>query len=394
MAGPLSFDLVEDDAGFDRLAGEWASLLADSPADPLFSSHAWCRAWWRHYGAGHMLRLAIARDEDGRLVGLAPMYRRTMTARELEREMVGDVRVPIATRGGAYRVLQGLGNGENCSDLLGFIAANGRVDEVWSALYGFLSRDAGDWDILDLADADDETPGLEALQYAAMSGRVSRYRVLYGAPYADLPGGYDAYLDTLSKKSRYNARKKVKQIGVYHKIGHRYHEDPATLPAAMTRLFELHEERWKAEGGSEAFATDAMRAFHREYAAGALSRGELRLGFLDIDGEPAFVTYAIHAGNRYYLYQQGGSSNYPKYNLGYAALSFSLQDACARGAKRYEFLRGEAEYKLHWSNGSRRLVQFLSGRTIAAMRFFARAFINTDPAVRRTLKRVIERGRR
>ena len=391
--GDLSFGLITSDDEFDGLAGEWAGLLADSPADPLFCSFPWMRAWWGVYRDLGELRIACARDETGRLVGIAPLYRRVMTARELEKEMVGDVRVIVGTKGGAYKVLSPVGNGEACSDFLGFIAQNGRVDEIWSELYLYLHKHVRGFDIFNLTDACESTPGIEALQYAAMAGRHTRYRAIYGAPYAVLPGGYEEYLNTLSKKSRYNARKKLKEIRIYHKVEHYFHDDPATLDSAMDAFFALHAERWQADGKIGVFEKPSMNAFHKAMAREGLARGWLRLGFMNIDGEPVFATYAYHVGDRVYLYQQGSTTKYPEFNLGYAALAFAIADACERGAKFYDFLRGDAEYKLHWAKNSRRLVQFLAFRSLRASRFYARSFINTDPKVRETVKRIIRRGR-
>lgn len=391
------FELITRPEQFDNLKTEWDRLLANSTADPLFCSHVWMRTWWTHYGDTGELRILTARDaEDGRLVGIAPFFLRRISAAALEAEMTGGVRPIIPTRGTKLWVLQPLGSGEVCSDFVGFIAERGRTDEVWSALYTYFLREVRGFDLLDLTHVRDDEPGFESLQYAAMGGRNWRYRPLYQAPYAELPaGGYEAYLDTLSKKSRYNARKKIKEIRIYHTVEHRFHDDAETLPQAMDRFFDLHAQRWAAEGQTGVFASEKMAAFHRDFAARALRLGWLRLGFLSLDDEPPiFATYAFHAADAVYLYQQGSAPVYPEFNLGYAALVFAIQDACERGARRYEFLRGEADYKLHWAKNGHPLIQFLAGATFRGTRFFARSFINTDPRVRRAVKRIVLRGRR
>jgi CelD/BcsL family acetyltransferase involved in cellulose biosynthesis len=389
--GDLSFELVKTDSDFDSLEGEWGDLLADSHADPLFCSFPWMRTWWRAGQHAGKLRILCARDETGSLVGIAPMYLSSMTALELEKEMVGDVRLIVPTKGGKYDVLAPLGNGEVCSDFTGFIAVKNRTDEIWSALYTTLHRKVRGFDIFNLRDTDERTPGLEGLQYAAMGARHSRYRTIYRAPYAPLPGTYDDYLNTLSKKSRYNARKKLKMISIYHKVEHSFHSDPETLDAAMDTFFALHAERWTADGLTGVFSTPTMAAFHKAMAKEGLARGWLRLGVMTIDGEPSFMTYAYQVGDRVYLYQQGSTVKYEKFNLGYAALGFAIQDACERGAKQYDFLRGEAEYKLHWAKESRQLIQFTAFRSLRASRFYARSFINTDPKVRSVVKKLIRR---
>ncbi|MCZ7586896.1 MAG: GNAT family N-acetyltransferase [Deltaproteobacteria bacterium] len=386
------FALLTTDEEFDKLEDEWTALMAVSSADALFCSHPWMRTWWRHYGEGGRLAIATLRDEDGALEGVAPCYISQQSARDLEKEIVGDVRVIIGTEGAELRVLAPMGRGETCADYVGFIARRGAEDRIWSDLFTFLAREV-DWDVFDMPDVNEDAPGFNALQYAAMACKHQRHVDRYAAPFAALPGDYEAYLQTLSKKSRYNARKKVKQIRIWHELEHRHHESADALDEAMETFYRLHTERWESEGKPGVFASKKMRAFHKDMARTGLARGWLRLGTTHLDGGPAsFATYAFHAGDRVYLYQQGGVPENPKFNLGYAALAFSIEDACARGAKAYDFLRGEADYKLHWAKESRRLVQFLAGRTTKSTRFFTRAFLNTDPAVRNAVKRVIRRG--
>lgn len=388
----LRFARVADDEGFDKLEHEWVALTSASSADPLFCSYPWMRTWWRFYSGLGSLALVTAREADGRLVGIAPLFQRTMRAADLEREMIGDRKPIIPTAGASIRVLQPLGTGEVCSDFLGFIALAGREEEIAGALAAHI-RDAGGFDVLDLNHVREDAPGFAAVR-RAFDGKTTRLRSHYGAPFAELPeGGFDAYLDTLSKKSRYNARKKIKQIRIHHKLDHVFHEDLATLPEAMETFFALHHERWKAAGEDGVFNKEPMRSFHKAFAAEALRLGWLRLGFLYLDdGPPVFATYAFHAGDAVHLYQQGSVNDYEEFNLGYAALVFSIEDACERGAGRYEFLRGEADYKLHWAKDRHALVQFQAAASIKGKTFFARSFVNTDPNVRAKVKKLLRKG--
>ena len=392
MSNGRSFDLVTTQERFDELENDWIRLCENSSADSLFCSFAWMRTWWKFYQHLGELRILTLR-RDGELIGVAPLFMRRMSARDIEVEMVGERRFIVATKGFNYKVLQPLGSGQVCSDFMGFIAHKDDPDGIWSELYVHLQNKIKGYDILFMADIDENAAGFEGLQYAAMGGRNARYRYQYRAPYAALPGSYEDYLYTLSKKSRYNARKKIKQIEVHHNLKHAFHGDPDTLDEAMETFIDLHRQRWKAEGQEGVFVSDPMRDFHKAMAAEGLSRGWLRLGFLYLDGKPVFCTYGYQVGESAYLYQQGGSPEYPRFNLGYAALAFSIEDACDHGAKQYDFLRGEQDYKLHWAKNSRQLVQFIAGRSLKSSQFFARSFINTDPQIRNSIKKLIDRGK-
>lgn len=392
MQHGLVFELITDDAAFDALQSEWDDLLSRSSADPLFCGFVWMRAWWRHFGDRFGLRILTAR-ENGALVGIAPLYLAKRSARDLEQALIGEVRVLWSAEGGDVRVLSPIGYDEPvCADLLSMIAPTDRVDEITTALYGACRTVIDDYDVFYWPYIEEASLGYQALKDSVSRSRHWREGESARAPYASLPGDYEAYLNTLSKKSRYNARKKIKQIRVYHELEHKFHDDPATLQSAFDIFLALHKERWEAEGQGGAFEDPAMEALHRDFAAQALERGWLRLGMMSLDGRIVFSTYGFMIGDRYYLYQQGGTTDFAQFNLGYAALTFCLEDACENGATSFEFLRGEADYKLHWAKERRHLSYLMAGRTLAATRFFVRSFINTDPRVRNTVKKIIGRG--
>jgi CelD/BcsL family acetyltransferase involved in cellulose biosynthesis len=78
VAGGLTVEAVDTEAGFNALRGEW-NLLASRLALPSpFQSWEWHRTWWRHLAMpGDRLNLVLFR-RAGALVGLAPMKARTL----------------------------------------------------------------------------------------------------------------------------------------------------------------------------------------------------------------------------------------------------------------------------------------------------------------------------
>ncbi|MHA1568339.1 MAG: GNAT family N-acetyltransferase, partial [Alphaproteobacteria bacterium] len=290
------------------------------------------------------------------------------------------------------RVLAYLGSGEICSDYLAPLVAPGREDTVIDAMLAWLAQ-RKDWDLLDLCDMLQDDPTAPAIR-AGIAKHLGKWRERhrYFAPHAPLIGSYDDYLGTLSKKSRYNARKKRRQLEINNQVEHTHHADPATLDEAMSTFIEMHQQRWNEEGLPGVFVNERFVGFHRAMAAEGLRRDWLRLGFLRINDETLFVTYAYQTGGRLYLYQQGGLTNWHHYNLGYVALGFSVADACERGAEVYDFLRGDAEYKQHWARSSRELVQIQAARPGLRGRWFMlHSTINTDDAVRTRIKRLMGR---
>ena len=381
--------VVSDPSGLDALREAWEQLTAAGAGDPLFGSFSWNQIWWRHYHALGELRLLVA-EQDGAVVGILPLFLAERNFTDVEVDMIGPLRMVLPGKFAKLRQLAFLGSGEICSDHLQPLVRPGLEHEVVESLLAFLAG-RHDWHLLDLCDMCADSPSVQALREQLpkfFSARRERFR--YQAPYAPLAPTYEEYLDTLSKKSRYNARKKLKQLRIYHQVEHRYHSDPATLDRAMDTFIELHRLRWEAEGLPGVFVNERFIGFHREMSAEGLRRGWLRLGTLLVDGAPLFVTYTYHAGRRAYLYQQGGAPDWQNFNLGYVALGFDIEEAIACGCTIYDILRGEAEYKLHWAKERRELIEVQAARPgLRGRLFMLHSTVNTDAQWRSKLKKLM-----
>lgn len=383
--------LATDEASFDGLRGDWQRLSGRGAGDGLFGSYLWNRIWWRFYGELGELRIMVA-EEGGRVIGIWPLFLARRSFHEVETDMIGPRRMVLPGKAAKLRVLAYLGSGEICSDYLAPLVEPGREAEAVDAMLAHLAG-RNDWDLLDLCDMPADDPTLPAITEGLDRhlGKTRR-RHRYQAPYAPLAPTYDEYLNTLSKKGRYNARKKTRQLQLNREVKHFFHHDPATLNEALDRLMELHRQRWEEEGLPGVFVNERFVGFHRAIAAEALARDWLRLGFLRVDGETLFSTYAFRVSGRLYLYQQGGNANWHHYNLGYAALGFTVAAACEEGCEVYDFLRGDAEYKGHWARQSRELVQLQAVRRgLRGRLFMIHSTINTDDAVRARIKRAVLR---
>ncbi len=389
----LTLRMVTDQIGLAELQSAWENLSAAGAGDPLFGSHMWNATWWKHYQSRGRLQTLIAED-DGRVVGVFPLFLAARTFGEVEVDMIGERQMPVPGKGVKVRVLAYLGSGEICSDYLQPLLEPGREEEIIDAMLGHL-RALPDWDLLDLCDMPAQCAALPAL-LAGLEKHFGGYRrrFRYVVPFAPLPGSYDDYLDTLSKKGRYNARKKVRQLQLNHTVEHIFHDDPATLADTMDRFIALHQERWNADGLPGVFVNECFVGFHKDLAQTGLARGSLRLGMLRVNEEVVFATYSYRVGDRVYLYQQGGSADprWDRYNLGYVALAFAVAAAADDGMGEFDFLRGDATYKTHWAKQSRELIQLQAARGPRGRAFMLHSKLNTDDQLRTKVKRLLGRG--
>jgi len=84
----------------EALADSWNCLTRAVP----FRSWQWLATWWKHYGDGRELYVLAVHNDDGVLIGIAPLFR--------ERQTTGGL------------VLNWLGSGEVCTDYVTILSAH------------------------------------------------------------------------------------------------------------------------------------------------------------------------------------------------------------------------------------------------------------------------------
>lgn len=316
-------DAVRDDAALDALADQWRALHAAAAATP-FQSWEWARAWWSHCRRGALLVLCARDDGDGdgrrgALVGLLPLVIRTV---------------------GPLRKLTFLGAPE--ADYQDLLAAPARAAAVRDAFAAWLAARADGWDVVDLPDVRQEAP-LAAFAPTAPTLATARHphRV---CPFLPLDADWRA---AASKRLRTGLPQKRRRLQRDFDLAFD-RAAAADLPHALDDLFWLHDRRWRRRGLPGAFARPSVRRFHRELARRFAERGWLRLHRLRVDGKTRAAFYCFGDGARVYYYLSGFDLALGRYSPGAVLMARAVEEAAADGARVFDLLRGDENYKRQW----------------------------------------------
>ena len=339
-AQPVRAEIIDTLDGLRRLRPEWNDLFERAGCSHPFSSADWVGIWMEQFAGSVDLFLVAVRTADGRLAALAPLA--------IDRGGVADLGV---------RRLRFLGDRFVGSDHLGLLVDPACGDAAVARIADAIERRKRDWDVVDLRDADAQSPFLRTLgdRLARVTLARPRRRVSV-CPHIALPARFDRYLESLGAKLRKNLRRAERQLRERGRVDwHEYRSGPG-LDTAYNDFVNLHGLRFQARGMTSTFLYDKSQAFHRKVVAAMAQRGMVRLYLLTIDGTPiaGLLGYAI--GSRFTFFQSGMNPEWEAFSPGAQMVAHSIERAIAEGRTDYDFLRGDEDYKHRWATGSRETV--------------------------------------
>jgi CelD/BcsL family acetyltransferase involved in cellulose biosynthesis len=338
----LSVEQIGEAAAFSKLREEWAELLEASESACVFLTWEWLHTWWKHLAGGRRLSiLAVRRGSE--LIALAPFCLQPVSL----------------SRARSFSVLEFLGSGFAGSDYLDVIVRKDSGAEALQALTSWLAARR-----LPLKLANARKGGsaaavlLTGLREKGWSAAETKTNI---CPFIPLAGAtWNSYLASLSAEHRYTFNRKWRCLTRDYEVRFEQAHTPERCRETIDLLIAQHNTRWRARGGSDAFHTANLVAFHREWTQLALRRGWLRLYVLRLDEKPAACVYGLLYRGTFYFYQSSFDADYARASVGLVAMGLAIRNAIGEGAVEYDLLHGDETYKSHWSRHSRDLARLES----------------------------------
>jgi len=327
----ISTRLVETLPELVSLEQEWEALFNKSSAASPPLRWGWVREWWRYFGTPERKLTILTVRRGGDLIGVLPLYREMRGAGRSDFFTVSLSREPSHSFYPEYiDVLHASGTDAIVTDAICRFAATGGFGGIRTIHFGLCRKDG----LLERV----ITP---ALKYP-WGDIVKMNR---SAPIADLRGGFDGYLARLSANSRQQMRRLIRAF----KEQPDFHFEVVTTHEAADRclleLIELHQAKWHAEGEPGAFSTPERIAFHRAVVARLFDH--VVLSRLMYRGKTVTALYGFVVGKKFDFYQSGNSIvELPLKRPGILAHLLTMEALIGRGIETYDFLEGEAPYKM------------------------------------------------
>ena len=299
----------------------------------IFLSPQWQEVWWGNFGA--------------------------------EREMIG-FSVPSSAGGvDALASLARLGDSigfvgaPDTFDYNDFLVRPGFEETFYPTLLDVL--DSWDWGELRLDSLLEHSPTLEHLPDIA---RERGYDV--AVEYEDvtsglcLPGDWEEYLGLLGKKDRHELRRKLRRLDSQTDWRWYCLTSPEEVIGSFDEFLSLMR---MSRTDKEEYMTPERERFFRALAQRMAELDQIRLFFMEIDGEKAASSLCFDFGQTRLLYNSGYDPGFSYYSVGLLLHAMSVRDAIERGLGYFDFLRGPEPYKAHLGGRQKSLYRMVVKRS-------------------------------
>jgi len=316
----------------DRTQEEWDEFLFSSEQNCIFLTQEWFYSWWKSFSEDNSLEILIFKDENGDIMGIAPL-------------MVKD------------KTLQFIASQE-VSDYCDFIDKKEGRREFYENLLNYLELNYAEMERIELINVKQSSPSLTFLpQLAENHGFAYVCHEIEVAPFLPLPSSYESYLDQLDKRNRHELKRKLKRVESLEKIKTLRITSPQELKIYTQDFIKLHKNSsaFKAKFWNRKGMTDFFLELINRFSL----KGWIELNFLLHEDKVIAALLNFSFFDRLYFYNSTYDREYAWYSPGLFLFNQSLKQAIQEQKKEADFLRGDEKYKYNFGAKDSKIFQIL-----------------------------------
>lgn len=338
MSGSLDGSLGRPEATI-RVLRDWQQLQAETEgwnrlaAGNFMLRTEWLESWWEAMrNPGDQLAVVAWSDPVRNQSGLLPGF---------------------VTRGLLGRTFRLLGSGTVCSDYLRLLQSEGERSEFPGLAAKCLTsrsfRQAfGRLDAVEFEGQQQGEPSLGQLtgEFSAAGWAVEE-RELAGAWRVKLPQTMEEFIAQLPKSRRRKVNK-AKRLLAEGEVTYEAVWDWPRIDELWSEFVRLHQKRREMLGQAGCFSDPRFGQFLRAAAQRFAAQKSCWLGVLWAAGKPVGMNLIFFDGETANMYQSGMEPERTDLEPGHLMNYFTMGTALERGAKWFDFLRGDEPYKEGW----------------------------------------------
>lgn len=309
-------NLTIKEENFKSFATLWREYRPYFRRSPFFMLPDWLEVWWNTFNPGGELFIRSFWEKES-LCGIAPLYIEGNTAFFLGSNDLFDYR--------------------------DFLIYTGREQNFFSALVKDLQEKGVKKLVLQLLKTDSTVFNYLLPQLK----REKKDEVISTSEDAlfemEIPGDWEIYLQSLSKKQRHEIRRKLRRLYEIGDVNYRELKDiDEIFPDRLQTFFDMFVQ--SREDKAE-FLTSKRKIFLHNIFNRMAWNGHLRMGCLEINGVTAGMTIHFVYDGQVYLYNSARNNDYVSLSTGYMTKVLGIKESIEKQCKHFNFLKGKEAYK-------------------------------------------------
>jgi CelD/BcsL family acetyltransferase involved in cellulose biosynthesis len=326
---------IRSPSDMEKAREAWTRLVFNASDVTPFQSWEWNYGLASFEKSGARLRIVIAENSTGEIVGIAPFWIRKS----------GLPGMPVLEFIGSR-----LGN---CSAL---VVSPSFQDLFARHLVQWLEQNA-EWRILHFQYLRENTVDTLS-QCGPFEVRPSGF-----AAHVRLPKSIEEYERMLHRKLRKNIRRHSKALSSSGRMAFSVYRKDSDIRRELSILFDLHQQRQRSKGERGRFFNPWWKKILTEMSLMLAQSGLLRLGMLRIDGQPAACDYSLRLGDAEYGCYTGVDPRFATYSPGILLHYQMMSQAIKDGLRIYDLGKGNEHYKSWWSHEGDQLYDMVRARS-------------------------------
>jgi hypothetical protein len=228
------------------------------------------------------------------------------------------------------------------------------VDDSYRALWHAIQDGGTRWDVLQLSQLPaGSTSGDRFRHLAALNGRQAGIWESGAAPYLQLCGTWDGYINGLSAKFRQNLRNRLGRLSQVGDARLEVIAEAGAIRAGRPDAQRLEDSGWKSSEGTAIASDRSVERFYTLLTERADDCPWLRLLFLSVGGRRIATSYAAVYANTLFLLKTGYDPEFAKCSPFKLLTYFALRHAFEQGYSELDFLGDPEPWKLEWTSTTR-----------------------------------------
>lgn len=334
-AQPLTTAVLRDLVQIEQIQHEWQGLFVRCNALSLFQLPAWHTAWWRAFKGETVAHIVTVRDENNRLIGIAPLQLRKDVWRGLPVRVLGSYNNEHASR---------------CD----FLIDPSYRQQVIAAIVQQLSQSKWNWDVLHLRQIPQQVAWLDDFLQVCQGAGLRPFAPTAGIEKCAiaLDGTWQNFLASKTRHFRTRLKENMRRV---EKSGHIKYRRSADIAADFELFKQLEHTSWKAQD-SHARLGDQGWDFQREIALSTDAGVRCQNLFLEIDGRVVGAIHSLGLGSRMYamqvLFDESVRHLYP----GRAMFTEHIADMFADAQTQVLDLNGNSAFCQSWTEHAEQFI--------------------------------------